>query len=224
MRVVHVANRSDNYAYVDRAYAMSNAIGQAPPDYGFDYQGTHPWVWRSSDRSARLVEPVEGGYRYYYYQPGANEPYLVRDPQYSYGYSDGQLASVYDSRGQLLPDEYIDRRTDDAGRYLVRGASLYEASLRNEKRSVNAENWSGRRAELDSARAQWEEQQNREEAWRAYHAEHDAEGQSYWQAERERRDRSARSFDDWSRRSYAGPPPAVYYGNAGNQPGFGSTM
>ena len=86
VRVVRVANQSDNYAYVDRAYAMSNAIGQAPPDYGFDYDGVHPWVWRGSNREVRLIEPVEGGYRYYYYQPGATKPYLVRDPQYSYGF------------------------------------------------------------------------------------------------------------------------------------------
>ena len=55
--VVHVLNRADNYAYVDHAYAMSNAIGQAPPDYGFDYQGVRPWVWRSATRAVRVVEP-----------------------------------------------------------------------------------------------------------------------------------------------------------------------
>ena len=32
VRVVHVTNQADRYAYVDRAYEMSNAIGQAPPD------------------------------------------------------------------------------------------------------------------------------------------------------------------------------------------------
>jgi hypothetical protein len=65
VRIVQVASQSDDYAYVDRAYEMSSAIGQAPPDYGFDYEGVHPWAWRSSSGDVRLIEPVDGGYRYY---------------------------------------------------------------------------------------------------------------------------------------------------------------
>jgi hypothetical protein len=220
VRIVRVANPSDEYAYADRAYAMSSAVGQAPPDYEFDYQGVHPWAWRSSDRSVRLTEPVDGGYRYYYYQPGASEPYLVRDPQYAYGYSDGQLVAIYDGEGRLLPPEYIDQRADNAGRYLARAEALYEASLQNERRSVNAANWAERRAELDAARSQWQAQQSRQDAWRAYHAEHAVEEQTYWQAEHERRDRSARSFDEWSGRGFNGPPPPPAYYAGGDARGY----
>ena len=211
IRVVRVANHSDEYAYVDRAYEMSSAIGQAPPDYGFDYEGVHLWVWRSSNREVRLIEPVEGGYRYYYYQRGASEPYLVRDPEYSYGYSDGQLVTVYDNEGRLLPPEYIDQREDDAGRYLARAVDLYEASLRSERRSVNAANWAEQRSELDVARSRWEAEQSQQDAWRSYRAQHEAEGRAYWQGERDQRDRSARAFNDWSSRGYNGPPPPVSY-------------
>ena len=207
VRVVHIANQSDGYAYVDRAYEMSSAIGQAPPDYGFDYEGVHPWVWRSSNREVRLVEPVEGGYRYYYYRPGADEPYLVRDPSYSYGFSDGQLVTVYDNEGRLLPPDYIDQRADDAGRYLARATALYQASLQSERRSVNAANWAARRAALDAERSRWEAQQNQQDAWRSYHAQHEAEDQAYWRGEHDQRDRSARSFNDWQSRGYNGPPP-----------------
>lgn len=210
-RVVRVSNPTDEYAYVDRASAMSDAIGQAPPDYGFDYQGTRPWVWRSANQSVTLVEPVDGGYRYYYYQPGATQPYLVRDPQYSYGYSDGQLVAVYTNDGQLLPPPQIDQRADYAGRYLARAVALYEASLQSERHSVNAANWAARRAEIDAARSQWEAQQAQQAAWRAYHAEHQAEEQAYWQGERAQRERAAQSFDVWSHQGYAGPPPATVY-------------
>ena len=214
-RIARVASAPDNYAYVDRAYAMSNAIGEAPPDYGFDYQGIHPWVWHSGNGSVRLVEPVDGGNRYYYFQSGASEPYLVSDPNYSYGYSSGQLVTVYDSEGRLLPPDLIDRRADDAGRYLARAVALYEASIQSERRSVNAANWAARRAELDAERAHWEAQQSQQEAWRAYHAEHDAEEQSYWQSERARRDQSTRAFNDWSGRNFNGPPPPAPYSGQG---------
>ncbi|MDR5730512.1 MAG: hypothetical protein RB191_24145 [Terriglobia bacterium] len=207
VRVERVAKQSENYAYVDRAYEMSSAIGQAPPDYGFDYDGVHPWVWRSANREVRLIEPVDGGYRYYYYQAGSSEPYLVRDPQYSYGFSDGQLVTVYDNEGRLLPSEYIDQRANDAGRYLARARVLYEASLQSERHSVNAANWSDQRAELDAARTRWEADQSQQDAWRAYHAEHEAEQQAYWRLERDQREQSSRSFNNWSSRDYNGPPP-----------------
>jgi len=228
VKVVHVANPSDRYAYVDRAYEMSNAIGQAPPDYGFDYQGVHPWVWRGSNREMRLIEPVDGGDRYYYYRPGAETPYLVRDPDYSYGFSDGQLVVVYDNEGRMLPPDYIDRRADDAGRYLARATALYQASLRSERRSVNAANWAARRAALDAARARWEAQQNQQDDWRAYHARHDTEDRTYWQGERDQRERAARSVNDWQNQGYNGPPPPpVRYeghedrnGQSNSGPGF----
>lgn len=213
-RVVHVRRPSDEYAYVDRAYEMSDAIGEAPPDYGFDYEGVHPWVWRSSNREVRLVEPVDGGYRYYYYQSGASDPYLVRDLDYSYAFSDGQLVAVYDNAGRVLPPDYYDRRADDAGRYLARAQALYEASRRSERRSVNAANWAARRAQLDDARSRWEAQQNQQDAWRSYHAQHEGEARAYWQGERDARERSARSFEDWQGRGYNGPPPAPA-GNVG---------
>ena len=207
VRVVHVTNQTDRYAYVDRAYEMSSAIGQAPPDYDFEYEGVHSWVWRGSNREVRLIEPVEGGYRYYYFQPGAASPYLVRDPDYSYGYSDGQLVAIYDSEGRLLPPDAFDQRADDAGRYLARATALYQASLQSERRSVNAANWAARRAEIDAERSRWEAQQSQQDAWRAYHAQHEAEEQAYWRGERDQRNRSARSFNDWQSRGYNGPPP-----------------
>ena len=225
IQAVRAANRSDDYAYIDRAYYMSGAIGQAPPDYGFDFEGVHPWAWNSARGDVRLVEPVDGGYRYYYYRAGATEPYLVRDPRYSYGYSDGRLVAVYDSEGYLLPPEEFDQRIDNAGRYLARAAALYEASRQAERRRVNAANWAQQRADLDAARSRWAADQSRQEAWRAYHAQHEAEEQAYWLGERYQREQSARSFDDWSRRNFNGPPPRPvgYAGDAAAQPpaGFG---
>jgi hypothetical protein len=210
-RVARLARASDSYAYVDQAQAMSDAVGQAPPDYAFDYDGARPWVWRTSTRAVRVVEPVEGGYRYYYYQPGADYPYLVRDPRHAYGYSDGQLVSVYDDEGRLLPPQEVDQQAEWAGRYLARARALYEASLQNQRQAVIAANWAARRAQIDAARARWAEEQANQDDWRAYHDEHQAQETAYWRPERLRRVQSAQAFDRWSHDGYAGPPPPPAY-------------
>ncbi len=83
--VGRLANASDRYAFADRAYAMTSAFGDAPPDYTFNYgNGQRPWVWRGDDQSMRVAEALPGGgYRYYYYEPRSRTPCLVRDPDYS---------------------------------------------------------------------------------------------------------------------------------------------
>jgi hypothetical protein len=216
-KIVRVASQADQYAYVDQAETMGAALGSAPPDYGFDYDGVRPWVWRTSNNALRLVEPTAGGYRYYYYQPGATLPYLIRDPQYAYGFDDGQLVVVYDSRGDVLPPQYMDERLDYAGRYLARAQALYNASLQNQRRSVIAANWAARRAAIDAQQAEWAQQQSRYSAWQAYHQEHAADQQAYWQAESQRREAAATQFNQWRDAGYRGspPPPPPYAGVAG---------
>ena len=62
----------------DRAYAMTDALDDAPPDYTFDYgDGERPWVWRGDDQSTQVAKSLPGGGdRYYYYEAGATTPYL----------------------------------------------------------------------------------------------------------------------------------------------------
>jgi hypothetical protein len=76
------------------ATALSGVLGDAPPDYGFGYDGVSPWAWETGDRYYRYAEPVHGGYRYYYYEPDAYRPFLVSDPYYSYGYRDDRVVPV----------------------------------------------------------------------------------------------------------------------------------
>src|SRR3546814_13319776 len=47
-----------------------------------------------------IFEPIDDGYRTYYYQPGAAEPYFIRDPYYGYGYSGGTIAVIYGPDGR----------------------------------------------------------------------------------------------------------------------------
>jgi hypothetical protein len=194
---VHVARlqrASDGYAFVDRGYAMSHAFADAPPDYTFDYDGVRPWVWQADDGDYQVVEPVQGGDRYYYYRQGSDQPFLVRDPDYSYGFEDGQLVVVYDRSGRALPDSYAEQRAEWAARDLARARAIYAAAHQDQHQAVIASHWRQRQAELDSERQQWADEQNQDNAWRAYAADHDQYEQSQWDAERYRRQAEAARY------------------------------
>ena len=184
VRVAQVARRSDAYAYLDRAQGVAHAIGDAPPDYAYDDGRVSPWVWQTSLGDSRYAEPVDGGYRYYYYQPGADTPYLVRDPRYSYAYSGDNLVAVYDAGGDLLPSGAYIGQADIASRYYDRAEYLYQLSRQREHRGVVAANWAARRAEIAAANAQWAEAQARLAEWRAYRQAHAAQEQAAWEPER----------------------------------------
>jgi hypothetical protein len=168
VRVGQLADSRQLYAYADNAYAMNQGFGDAPPDYAFDYQGgERPWVWQGDDRSTRIAEPLsDGGDRYYYYEPGQDRPYLVRDRDYSYGYDNGVLVVVYDRGGRALRRDEMDRLADLAGRFLWRGHDVFDASRHRRREAVAAEHWRDRRDAVDSERAQWDAAQAANADWR----------------------------------------------------------
>ena len=194
--VGRLANSGDRYAFADRAYAMNSAFGDAPPDYTFNYGGgERPWVWRGDDQSTRVAEPLPGGgFRYYFYEPGSQTPYLVRDPDHSYAYDNGALVVVYDRRGQAISDDQLGRQAEMAGRFLARAQAIYAASQREQREAVAEANWAARRSQIDAERAQWQADQEADQEWQAYHAAHQQEEQSQWDAERYRREAQAARF------------------------------
>ena len=195
VRVGRLSDPDDTYAYADEADAENDAFGDAPPDYAVDYDGTQPWVWYGDDRSERVAEPLPGGgYRYYYYQPGAQYPYLVRDPEYTYGYDSGVLVVVYDRSGHALPPERYNDRADAAGRILARAAALYLASQQQQHRAVVAANWEARQERISADNAGWQQAQAQQSGWAAYHAAHAQQEQSQWGQERYRREAEAARF------------------------------
>ena len=116
------------YAFEDRAANLSQVLGDTPPDYGFDFGGTEPWVWRG-DGFVKVIEPTSNGNRSYYYDAGAASPYLVMDGGYGYAFASGRLVVVYGPEGQALAGTDAQYRADLAGRYLVRARALYAAAL-----------------------------------------------------------------------------------------------
>ncbi len=208
VRYVPVAQADRSYQYIDDAYEVNDAFGDAPPDYSFDYGGARPWVWQAAD-AWRVVEPAPDGERYYYYRAGSDEPYLVRDASYSYAYSEGRLVNVYDSRGYALDRIAAERRADWAGRYLVRARALRAAAARDHREQVIAANWAQRQARIEHDRAQWARDQEQTGAWRAYHARYGADQARRLAPEKQRRHQDALAYQTWRDHGYAGAPPQV---------------
>lgn len=209
-RLARLGNPSEGYAWLDRAYGQAAAEEDAPPDYGFDYEGVEPWTWDAADGSREIVEPVPDGYRYYYYQPDEDTPYLVRDPDYSYAYDGPSLVAVYGRGGRLLPIVAGVGVALLAGRYVARAQSLYGASVNRPRLGVAAGNWAARSAAVSAARAQWSADRAQSAAWSAWHAEHGAEVDAHWSGEQAARARAAQRFAGWRADGFQGSPPTLY--------------
>jgi hypothetical protein len=139
------ASYGDAYAYPDRAWGMSWAFGDSPPDYAFLDDGVRPWVWIADDDSERLAEPVPGGERYYYFEPGAYSPFYVQDPTFGYGFANGALVATYDRSGRETAPSANPAAAATAGQYLARGRTLRQEAASQPHKPVAAANWSARR-------------------------------------------------------------------------------
>ncbi|HZZ87059.1 MAG TPA: hypothetical protein VFE13_01890 [Caulobacteraceae bacterium] len=194
--VGRVADPGQAYAFVDRAAAMNAGFGDSPPDYAVDGGGgQRPWVWQANDRSTRIAEALPGGgYRYYYYEPGASAPYLVRDAGYSYGYQNGTLVAIYGPDGRVMPGAYLPQRAGVAGRILARAASMLLAAQRERREAVAAANWAAKRDEIAREREEWVRARQAQAAWKTYHDANRERDEAYWAAERYRREAEAARF------------------------------
>jgi len=174
---------ADQYAYLNQAYTFSQSLADAPPDYTYDYQGEAPWVWQSPDGYYRVAERLPVGVRYFYYAPGASMPYLVQDPQYSYGYSNGRLAVVYGVDGRVLPYDVQARQARAAGVYLAWAAGLYAAARQQEHVAVSQARWDTERQAVYADQARWNAAQQRNAAWASYNQAHQND-QAHWADQR----------------------------------------
>ncbi len=174
---------ADRYAYLNQAQAFSQSLADAPPDYTYDYNGERPWVWQSPDGYYRVAERLPMGVRYFYYAPGASTPYLVQDPQYSYGYSGDQLTVVYGPGGEVLPDDMEARQARAAGVYLAWAAGLYAAARHEHHVAVAQERWDAERQAVYADQARWTAARQRNSDWMAYSQAHQND-QAHWADQR----------------------------------------
>jgi len=201
---------AEAYAPVDNARAQSAAFGDSPPDYTYDQGGgVQPWVWTAGDNSERIAEAVPGGERYYYYRPGATQPYYVQDPDYGYGYDGGSLTVVFDKSGRRLPQPEFTARLDFAGRFLARGQLLKQSAGGAQHRAIAVAEWHARRTYFNNQQQAWARQAQSDPDWRSYHDQHASEQQQQWSAESARRAAWAAQTDARVGDASRAAPPAV---------------
>ncbi|HEV2594339.1 MAG TPA: hypothetical protein VGU01_03980, partial [Sphingomicrobium sp.] len=181
------APQSERYRYLDDADSMGGAFSDTPPDYAVDYQGTRPWIWRARNGAYRIVERLPRGERYYYYRAGQDQPFLVRDPDYSYAYNGARLVGVYGPGGAPLDPRMAAERSDYASRYFDRSRELYRAAQDQRRQAAYASEWAQRRDDLRNERQAWQEQQMRDREWRAWHDAHQSQEAQEWGQERDQR-------------------------------------
>ena len=199
----------NTYALLALAAVLGNVIGNAPPDYSFDYDGVKPWVWVTDDRYARYAEPLRNGYRYYYYAPGAARPFLVRDPYYSYGYRGDRLVAIYDTYGRVLNNQRALPLRRAAASYYDRGLVLQRYAGNHPRRGVSAPIWQQRRNLIVTDQNRWERARGRSEAWQSWDRRYEEAGSKRWRGERIARRYSAERFATWQKADYRGPAPRV---------------
>jgi hypothetical protein len=201
---------ADDYQWLALASALGGMLGDAPPDYGFGYDGVQPWAWETGDRYLRYAEPIYGGYRYYYYQPDSYAPFLVSDPYYSYGYQENRLVVIYDRSGRVIDARRAARQRQAAQDYFARARQLYEAGHRQPRFGVSAPLWDSHRDEIARDRRQWSQARVQRAAWRTWDAKNEPALHRDWAGEALVRREAEQSFSGWKKASFKTPPPRLY--------------
>lgn len=161
------------YVYPERAYRFDRAAYRQAPDYGFAYGGYEPWAWTGDD-GMMFAEPIDDGYRYYYYDEGDAYPYYVRDDDYGYAYGDnGVLLAVFTAAGALLGANDYPRYADSAGRYWAHAYDLHEAWRGSPRLNVRETVWVEREPLYWAAQDRWIRTAESYEPWREFRTRHD---------------------------------------------------
>lgn len=212
-----------DYQWIDDADALLDAIGDSPPDFTFAYDRNDIWGWRTGTGHEIYGEPLGGGaIRYYYFEPGSREPFLVQDENFAFGYrSGGRLIVVYDRDGRLLSRSEGDREASLAD-WLYRRARAIHASAQNDRgwEPVDAGYWAEQVPIIVDLRLRWSSGRDRHPGWRRWHGR---TGAAKWRAplagERQRRWSDGDRFRRWQRDGFRGTPPRFGVGGPRPAPG-----
>lgn len=189
---------SQGYAWAERAYGLQRAVYDTPPDYGFEYDGVEPLAWETQDDWAMYAEPWDEGYRYYYYEPGVEYPYFVRDAHHGYAYdAGGILVAVFDAGGRYLTRDDARRFAPVAGRYWVRGHELRGASGRRIRVSDDA--WAQRAPQFVRTADPWMRAAREDGRWRQWRTQDGDRELQRFAREAERRESEARRWRERDR-------------------------
>lgn len=155
------------YAYPQRAYRMSRVVHQRPPSYAFGYGDEQPWVWDDGDQGTMFAEPIDDGYRYYYYEPGEAYPYFVQDPDYGYAYGpDGALIALFAATGALIAADHWRDHAPYAQGYWTRGYDLDRAYRHSTRFPVQPAIWREHAPGVYSGHDRWFRAAQVQPGWR----------------------------------------------------------
>ena len=212
------------YYWIDQADSYAQALGSSPPDFTFNCDGVDCWAWISRDGEVLIVEPGRRGVQQYFFAAHQSAPYLVRDSYNSFAFDGRELAVVYNSEGQVLPDALPGRDRDVAEALHERGRALFAASLRQRRWDRgSATAWIGGYSSLgyyDGWNSGWNAAWRELPEWDRYDRDYRRRRPPrHLDDEHRDRDDARRRYDDWHRRGGQGAPPPT--GNPVVTPGDG---
>ncbi|WP_343794872.1 hypothetical protein, partial [Sphingomonas trueperi] len=196
------AEGESSYRWIDRAHALWDTLGDAPPDYSFRFDGGTPVAWELRDGYWVVAEDRSEGARTYFFAPGERGPFLVREANRSFGYQDGNVAAVYDGGGRLLPRDAGVRAIDEGERLYQRGRRLRNALLDRQWDAVDTTSWGDMNLFFVGIDPGWDS------GWQYRSTGFDFAQQQRWAAERDRRAAIAAAIARWRNGGFQGPPPA----------------
>jgi len=212
----------DSYAYIDRADSLWEAIGDAPPDFAFAFEGAEPWAWEMPDGHRIVVEETADGIQSYYFAPGDEGPFLAVRPGMSFGFEGETVAMVYGPDGGVLPRAAGAEHLGDGVELYARGRALLRAMLQKQWREVDSQAW------IDTSPIIWGSVSAWDFGWQRYPGwgrHRDRVRDSDWRhrltAERLRRQALAEQFRRWREGGFQGPPPGRWHRPDGQGPGAG---
>ncbi len=204
---------ADDYQWIDQADALWDAIGDAPPDFAFSFEGREPWAWQTASGYTIIVEDAgDQGIRSYYFAPGARSPFLAVEPGMSFAYVNGRLAMVYDADGEAAPRGEFAEYDDAAHDLFDRGRALFDALSGRDYRPVDADAWIDASPYIFGFIQLWDQGRSRYPGWGRYHDRSEAAAwRRRFEDEQRRRREQAQRFSLWRQGGFQGPPPGRYH-------------
>jgi hypothetical protein len=202
---------ADDYAFIDRADSLWEAIGDAPPDFAFEVDGAEPWAWQTGDGHRIVVEETPQGIHSYYFEPGGDGPFLAVKPGMSFGYEGEAVSVVYGADGGAMSRPEGAPHLEEGAALYARARLLHRAMLQQQWRSVDTQAWIDASPLIWGSVQIWDEGKRRDPRWGRYHDRwREAQWRRRLDEERLRRRGLAEQFKRWKEGGFQGPPPGRF--------------